>query len=171
MKEDKQLEFKLVRKEGQNNRALIPTYTDILKEIFPECIKAGELEVIFEKNLKNELYVVYNQATPIAITGLYWGDEEDICWFNWYGVLSNYRGKHFGEEILLRTFAIAKERFKGIRLYTDDSCEVAVTYLYPKYFDFDQRMDDVIIFSKSFTNNQLKKYTKPAYGLSENQIV
>lgn len=171
MKANEQLQFRLVRKEGKNNSPLIPIYIKIIKEIFINCLSNDELEVIFEKNLKNELYVVFYHTQPIGITGLYWGDEDNICWFNWFGILPSYRNIHFGTKILLETFAIAKKRFRGIRLYTDDGCEIAVKYLYSKYFDFNERLDNVIIFSKSFDEKQLDTYNKPAYGLEANTVV
>lgn len=162
---DKQLTLQLVRKEGQNYLPLVRIYTSIIQQIFSDYLSKEELEFILEVNIKNELYVVYYNTTPIGITGLYWGDEDDICWFNWFGILPEYRGNQFSKAILLKTFALAKQRFKGIRLYTDDSCEIAVKHLYPKCFDFYEKLDDVIIFSKSFTDNPLKEYKKSAYGI------
>lgn len=159
-----ELEFILVREKGKNLDK-ISIYVDILKEIFSKDVSDAELDSLLGPKTTNKLYIVCYQNEPIGITGLYWGDEEGICWVNWYGILEKYRSKDFGTKILLQTFEFAKEKFSGIRLYTDDDCYIAINYVYPKYFDFSERIDDITVFSKSFTHEKLKKYNKKAYGI------
>lgn len=163
----------LVRKNGNNNETLIDSYVEVLKKLFfnhkPEKLN-HELESLISKNFNNELYLVFYEGVPIGITGLYWGNEEDICWYNWFGVLKEYRNHGFGKEIFSFKIHLAKQSFKGIRLYTDDSCDIAIHYLYEKFFDFKERIGDTIIYSKSFSKDfHMNCYGKIPWGLYETE--
>ncbi len=167
--EVEELEYILVRKKGVNNEKLIDSYVEVLRILFfynkPEKLN-DELDSLISKNQNNELYLVFYQGVPIGITGLYWGDEEGVCWYNWFGVLKEYRKHGFGKKIFTFTINLAKQSFKGIRLYTDDSCDIAINYLYENFFDINERAGEAIIYSKSLSKEfHMNQYGKKPLGL------
>lgn len=166
MNKQNQLQFVIVRKDGVTDEESMKDYKSILKELFYNNDDEGLKKEVssIEKNKNNELYLVLCQNIPVGITGLYWGDEPNICWYNWYGVREEYRGNKFGQKIFEFTIELAKIRFQGIRLHTDDNCAIAISYIYDKYFDSKERVENNIIYSKSFlSNHQLADYNKAPF--------
>lgn len=160
------IEFKRVERIGETE--VKEDYISILKEIFykgKEEDYERESKVLFSEDTATILYVVYQNRVPVGITGVYWGDEEGICWLNWYGVLEKYRGKGYGSFIFNATIELAKGYFKGIRLWTDDTCGIAVKYVYDGYFPVKEEFEGAIIYSKSFIKGyELQPYRRTPYG-------
>lgn len=80
------------------------------------------------KNEKNE---------SIGTIGYYLSkDAPDRCWIGWYGILSDYRGKGYGSQIMKEYIGYIKESIKEakyLNVYTDyEECKVAM-HEYEKY--------------------------------------
>jgi len=107
-------------------------------------------------------YLVYNDNDLIGITGLYCNKElyPNDVWIAWYGVLPKYRGKGFGEQILIKTMELGKKQgYETMRLYTDANESANAINLYKKVgfigekYDAEELIYDCYIYSKSLTES------------------
>ena len=119
-------------------------------------------------------YLVFENNEIIGITGIYedeFTQEENVAWVGWYGVITKYRGKGYGKQILLKTMELAKcEGYKYIRLYTE-STNIPACVLYDKVMDFKEtyskeNISNVLIYSKSLCNKVCPKFNNKYLGLN-----
>lgn len=98
----------------------------IQNEIFPEEDgRENFIECVEHNPYRKELdyYIVYDSDIPIGITGIYSYHEYPYdAWLGWFGVLSKYREKGYGNKILDMTINMARDKgYKNLRLYSDES--------------------------------------------------
>lgn len=111
--------------------------------------------------IRNQYYLAKENGKYIGITGLYNYNLEEV-WLGWFGILSNYRNKGYGTELLRKTVDLATSlNFKTIRLYTDYIDNHVATFLYEKEdfvqekYTFENLPYDCRIYSKSLTDNEV----------------
>ncbi len=101
--------------------------TAIQMQIFPTESAYLFYKHIIERNHPCEKsYVVFDDNKIIGVTGFYCNEnleETHSLWLNWYGILEEYRRQGYGKQVLLDTFAKARELakcypIKYFRLYT-----------------------------------------------------
>lgn len=89
----------------------------------------------------NASWLAYWRNNLIGLTGVYTFDPDESgydggnsIWMDWFGILPEYRGAYYGENILKATITYAKrlQLFKYFRLDTADFDERRSTKLYNK---------------------------------------
>ena len=70
---------------------------------------------------RNEYWLVYDEEVCVGITGLYTYDTDpESAWLGWFGVLSPYRRRHYGQRIIRLFEEEARRRgCRYARIYTD----------------------------------------------------
>jgi GNAT superfamily N-acetyltransferase len=70
---------------------------------------------------ENAYYLVYDDRICIGITGLYsLSSDPDSAWLGWFGVLEDFRRRHYGSMILSLFEEQARTAgFRYARIYTD----------------------------------------------------
>jgi len=93
----------------------------IQRKIFPNYSALKNYQESIDKTTANEYFLLFNNQTPIGISGFYINPEyPDSSWLGWFGILPEYRKKSFGSQALDLYEKKAKE--KGClfaRIYTD----------------------------------------------------
>ena len=157
---------------------------EIQNEIFPK--EDGTLNILasidrelFQKKTVIEYpddnvkyYIAYENNEEIGITGIYCYDKTD-AWLGWFGILSNYRKKGYGKELLLKTMNIAKEQgYKVLRLYTDKVENANAIKLYEKMgfigekYSAEELSYDCYIYSKSLYDEKIDLWNNKLLDLS-----
>ena len=157
---------------------------EIQNEIFPD--EDGTLNILaslgrdlfIEKTGMNyvddhiQYYIVYDNNEEVGITGLYHYDNES-AWLPWFGVLPDKRRKSYGENMLLKTMDIAKQKgFKTMRLYTDRVENANAIKLYEKVgfigekYSAEELTYDCYIYSKSLCDETVELWNNKVLGLS-----
>lgn len=119
-------------------------------------------------------FLAYLNDKPIAITGLYYyPNYEDEMWLAWFGVLPEYQGRGYGEEVL--KWSIAKSISEGkkvLRLYTDETNMQKATNLYKKMGFISEKYTkenldyNCYIYSKSLTDEPVTLWNNRFLGLA-----
>ncbi|HBY20179.1 MAG: hypothetical protein A2Y24_02025 [Clostridiales bacterium GWE2_32_10] len=158
--------------------------TEVQNKIFPdENGKKNFIDSIGEHIYRKELifWIVFKEKNPIGIIGLYaYHEYPEDGWMGWYGVLPEQTGKGYGSEVFDFFENYAKEnRYKNIRLYTDELDNEIATKLYYKkgmISEVYKNKDDVfyevsntLIFSKSLTDQPVEKWNNKYLGLNEQE--
>ncbi len=163
------------------NKENIDLAIKIQNIIFPDEDGKKDLLDSIGKHSYKELvwWIMYYENEPTGIVGLYsFNKYPDDAFMGWYGILPNVRGKGYGEESFdfFEEYA-RKHGYKNIRLYTDDVINFEATKLYykkgmiseeyrnPKDIIFSK--GKIVIFSKSLTDNLVKKWNSKYIGISE----
>lgn len=152
----------------------------IQKTIFPdEDGRQNYIEGITHDPYRKEMvnYIVFHDETPIGIVGIYsYNEYPNDSWLSWFGVLEEYR--HNGYASLMFDFFAKISREKGytsIRVYTDETFESAINLYERKgmtkeFYSNDLESYEInnttIIYSKSLTNNVVKKWNNKFLGLT-----
>ena len=122
-----------------------------------------------------EYYIVYSKddldnCDAIGVTGLYvYKNFPDDVWVGYYGVISKYRNKGYGTQILIDTEEMARSKmYKHLRLYTNKILFNDAYRLYKrlgfteeKYTNFPHKLGDVImenevVFSKNLVGREVE---------------
>ena len=157
---------------------------EIQNEIFPEedgtinILASLDRDLFIEKTGMDyvddhvKYFIVYDNNEEIGITGLYYYDNES-AWLPWFGVLPDKRRKSYGENMLLKTMDIAKQKgFKTMRLYTDRVENANAIKLYEKMgfvgekYSAEELTYDCYIYSKSLCDETVKLWNNKVLGLS-----
>lgn len=153
----------------------------IQNEIFPfEDGRKNYIEGITNDPYRKEMinYIVYNEECPIGVVGLYsYNEYPKDSWLSWFGVLEKYRNKGYGSKIFnfFKELSIRKG-YESIRVYTSNEFESAIKlYIkngmtkeyYKNELESEEVNNETIIFSKSLTNNETKKWNNKFLGLTE----
>ncbi len=143
-----------------------------------EAINAS-IETKTPKKFLSQYFLVKNENNEtVGIWGHYIKDKKDECWLGWYGVKKEMQKKGYGTTIfkIFENWA-KKNRFKTIRLYTDEIDNAQACKLYEKmgmtkeYYtnsnDLTKDIGPIVIYSKSLTgdivelwNNKFINYTE-----------
>lgn len=156
----------------------------IQNEIFPEedgtinILASLDRDLFIEKTGMDyvddhvKYFIVYDNNEEIGITGLYYYDNKS-AWLPWFGVLPDKRRKSYGENMLLKTMDIAKQKgFKTMRLYTDRVENANAIKLYEKMgfvgekYSAEKLTYDCYIYSKSLCDRQVELWNNKVLGLS-----
>ncbi len=140
--------------------------TELQMSIFPDS--CGYQSFVNAIELGKPYWLIYNDDTPIGISGLYVNpilDEPDTVWLGWYGVVDKFRGQGFGRKILAQTIDYAKKLgYKTFRLYTSKKyCPEAIS-LYDKIMDFgedytfEEKDMERAVYTKSLTDQPATKW-------------
>ncbi len=144
----------------------------IQNSIFPfEDGKQNYIEGITNDPYRKEMenYIVYNSDIPVGIVGLYsYNEYPSDAWLSWFGVLEEYRGCGYGGRIFDFFLNLAKSKgYSSVRVYTDDGFDSAI-HLYTKKkmlkekysneLESEEINNETIIFSKSLTQEKIKKW-------------
>lgn len=157
---------------------------EIQNKIFPEedgtinILASLDRDLFIEKTGMDyvddhvKYFIVYDNNEEIGITGLYYYDNES-AWLPWFGVLPDKRRKSYGENMLLKTMDIAKQKgFKTMRLYTDRVENANAIKLYEKMgfvgekYSAEKLTYDCYIYSKSLCDRQVELWNNKVLGLS-----
>lgn len=142
---------------------------DFVGNIYERIIKKKDIDKYFKidyaiiKNEKNE---------SIGTIGYYISKEfPDRCWIGWYGILSDFRGMGYGDQIMIAYINYIKENVKEakyLNVYTDfDDCKAAV-HGYTKHgmvveegkFYRDLHYDKWCILGMSLGSHEYEKWDK-----------
>lgn len=169
------LKYGIVTKEN------IDLATKIQNTIFPnENGRKNFLDSIGEHSYRKELkfWIVYDEDTPIGITGLYsYHEYPTDAFLGWFGVLPEARGKGFGSQMFDNFENTARNSgYENIRLYTDELDNYEATKLYYKKGmiseEYTNEKDNIhavskiLIFSKSIINKPTEKWNNKFLDLS-----
>ena len=153
--------------------------TKFQNEVFPNNdAYRNYYESVF--NLRDaEYYLVYNESQLVGFVGLYYEKVDlESAWLGWFGVKEEFRRQHYGTRIIKFFEDLAKEKgYKYVRLYTDkNNNDVAIKfyekcgYFAEKYENKDDQKSletEVLIFSKSLSNNECPKWNNKTIHLTE----
>ena len=159
------LEYELIDKTN------IKLVTSIQYTIFPDACAYLHYKYSIDTNYKDDIYyIAKHNNIPVGITGLYTHNEIDneSIWLGWFGVLTEFRSKGIGKQILLDTIEKAKQYDKKyFRLYTNDNgmssarpLYRSVMQLYEKYNNTDDYNynGNCLIYTYSLCNEPPKKW-------------
>lgn len=119
---------------------------------------------------KNEYFLLSDGQSYIGVSGIYdYQIDQKSAWLGWFGILPDYRRKHYGSEALKLFESLARERgYWFARLYTDqDNNDIAITFYesngyskeaYCNPSDSASMKYKVFIFSKSLVNAAVPKW-------------
>ena len=117
-------------------------------------------------------YLARENNEYVGITGLYYYDRES-AWLGWFGVLSEFRNKGFGKEILRKTVDLAITlNFKYMRLYTDYDDNHNAIGLYEKEgfvgekYTGEKLPYDCRIYSKNLVDDNINLWNNKNLNLS-----
>ena len=113
----------------------------------------------------------------IGITGIYsFRQYPEDGWCGWFGILPEYRGHKYGEQVFLWTMQRVRELgFKNFRLYTDLEDNKSAVGLYRKMgmveesYDREKLKLKYAIFSKSFVSDKVDKWNNKMLFLNEQE--
>ncbi len=93
----------------------------IQKTIFPDFDASSNYLSSINDNKTLKYYLLYHNNICIGISGFYKSDEDNNSgWLGWFGILPEYRRKHFGTSALQLYFDECLENgCSHARLYTD----------------------------------------------------
>ncbi len=152
----------------------------IQNTIFPdEDGRQNYIEGITNDPYRKEMinYIVYSEQIPIGVVGLYsYNEYPDTAWLSWFGVIEEYRNKGYASA-MFDFFAMlaAKKGYTSVRVYTDDSFKEASSLYekkgmlkeyYSNELESDAINDMTIIYSKSLTEEMIKKWDNKFLGLT-----
>lgn len=144
--------------------------SNIQIKIFPKECAYNFYKWSIEKNVDYiKYYIIYNDNTPIGITGIYNYDnfKENTIWLGWFGILEEYRNKGYGRQALLDTIEMArkltnKHPLLYFRIYTYKKANHLAQPMYQKYLDLKEEYtnkndykvkDDICyIYTKTYTD-------------------
>lgn len=150
----------------------------IQKVIWPE---EPDLQNFIDKSQSivddNVSFLVFIDDKVIGITGIYTEDiDDESIWLDWYGVLPEFRGKGYGEKILLDTIEYCRKlkKYNYLRLDTTYLEGRPAINLYDKIMTFKEKYtiedNDIpnnwLIYTYSF-NGDKKLWNNKYLGLSE----
>ena len=130
----------------------------------------------------NEYYLVYDGKECIGITGLYHYDiDPESAWLGWFGVLEQYRRRHYGTGIIRLYEDMARScGYRDARIYTDRYDNDTAIAFYtscgytPEIYD---NPDDpacyeypVLIFSKALYDEDVPPWNSRSIGLTAQMV-
>ena len=151
---------------------------EVQNKIFPNFSAKTNYTESVNGLTTNIYYLIFKEQECIGISGIYHYDvDKTSAWLGWFGVLSEYRNKGYGSEIL-RLFE--KEAFEAgyehVRIYTDKYDNDSVLNFYEKngyiYETYDNLEDSIIskypivIFSKNIKNTEFKYWNNKNIDLT-----
>lgn len=154
--------------------------TKIQFQIFPKQCAYNFYKWAIQENCDYiKYYIIYNEDTPIGITGLYNYDsfKEQTIWLGWFGILEKYRNKGYGRQALLDSIEMGKELSKKypinyFRLYTYKKDNHLAGPMYDYYMDLKEEYtnsedykfgnDTCYIYTKFYTKE--KEYWNNRYA-------
>lgn len=145
---------------------------ELQARIFPH--EKSPEQVIIGIETKNPInYICYKKGKPVGIFGFYYDENlPQHVLFNWYGVLSEYRGHGYGKEILLDAIEYAKKTGKKYLTFWTNKEENKIAVELYKKNDFDVRdyccKEDV---KKLRLMGDSKPYVVGVYKLTKNKEV
>lgn len=138
--------------------------------IFPHYDAYNNYLDSFKVSSINEYYIIEVNRVYVGISGIYYyKDYPEDAWLGWFGLLEEYRGKHYGEQALALFEITAKRRnFKYARLYTDRFGNDKAKQFYEahgykeEYYELDSdpasKIYPLSIYSKSLIEEEAPKW-------------
>lgn len=162
------------------NNENIELAVKIQNAIFPlEDGRKNYIEGITKDPYRKEMvnFIVYDDKTPIGVVGLYSYNEYPFdAWLSWFGVLKVFRQKGYGSKIFDFFEKLSLEKgYTSIRVYTDNEFDKAmllyekkgmVKEFYKNSLESEEINNGTIIYSKSLTKENTKKWNNKFLGLT-----
>ena len=167
------LEYKLVTKENLN------AVFKIQKTIWPDFPDISHfIESISSKDNWFKYYIVTLDGQEIGLTGHYPENEErETIWLGWFGILSEYRSKGYGKQVLLDTIEMCKKSpYKYFRAYSTETYDASAQPLYQKIMNLCERYENwkdetygnsTVVYSYSLRNQVIEPWDNKYIGIKE----
>ena len=164
----------------ETNNENLDLAVKIQNTIFPlEDGRQNYIEGITKDPYRKEMinYIVYDNEVPVGVVGLYsYNEYPSDAWLSWFGVLKEFRQKGYGSKIFDFFEKLSLEKgYTSIRVYTDSKFDKAmllyekkemIKEYYKNQLESEEINNSTIIYSKSLTKENTKKWNNKFLGLT-----
>lgn len=160
---------------------------EVQHQIWPgEEVDADYLsKPLYPDDMSNVSWLVYHQGELVGLTGVFTFDSDEpgydhgaSIWMDWFAILPEFRGQHFGRQVLLDTIAYCRRlgAYKYFRIDTTYFPGRPAVSLYDKIMplretytaeDTPEKSQQYLIYTCSLDDSSLKPWNNQFLNLGD----